>query len=152
MEISMNTIWSTYVQNIGTLYDSRSLRFSDFFQSKYKEIFEIEDKKKILEIGCGPGAFAESLSRWYRNAEIFGMDRDSNFITFASKKAPQVHFSEGDATELPFEEESFDVTISNTVVEHIEPSKFYGEQYRVLKENGVCLVLSARKGINISAP
>ena len=48
MEISMNTIWSTYVQNIGTLYDSRSLRFSDFFQSKYKEIFEIEDKKKIL--------------------------------------------------------------------------------------------------------
>ena len=46
----MNTIWSTYVQNIGTLYDSRSLRFSDFFQSKYKEIFEIEDKKKILEI------------------------------------------------------------------------------------------------------
>ena len=148
----MNTIWSTYVQNIGTLYDSRSLRFSDFFQSKYKEIFEIEDKKKILEIGCGPGAFAESLSRWYRNAEIFGMDRDSNFITFASKKAPQVHFSEGDATELPFEEESFDVTISNTVVEHIEPSKFYGEQYRVLKENGVCLVLSARKGINISAP
>ena len=47
----MNTIWSTYVQNIGTLYDSRSLRLSDFFQSKYKEIFEIEDKKKILEIG-----------------------------------------------------------------------------------------------------
>ena len=148
----MNTIWSTYVQNIGTLYDSRSLRFSDFFQSKYKEIFEIEDKKKILEIGCGPGAFAESLSRWYRNAEIFGMDRDSNFIAFASKKAPQIHFLEGDATELPFESESFDVTISNTVVEHIEPSKFYGEQYRVLKENGVCLVLSARKGINISAP
>ena len=44
------------------------------------------------------------------------------------------------------------MTISNTVVEHIEPSKFYGEQYRVLKENGVCLVLSARRGINIAAP
>ena len=71
------------------------------------------------------------------------MDRDSNFIAFASKKAPQIHFLEGDATELTFESESFDVTISNTVVEHIEPSKFYGEQYRVLKENGVCLVLSA---------
>lgn len=38
---------------------------------------------------------------------------------------------------------SIPCTFSNTVSEHIEPSKFYGEQYRVLKENGVCLVLSA---------
>lgn len=148
----MNTIWSTYVQNIGTLYDSRSLRFSDFFKSKYADLFAIDDKKKILEIGCGPGALAESLDRWYPNAEVSAMDRDSNFIEFAKKKASHIQFLEGDATALPFENESFDVTISNTVAEHIEPSKFYGEQYRVLKENGVCLVLSARKGITISAP
>lgn len=148
----MNTIWSTYVQSIGTLYSSRCLRFSDQFQDKYIDAFAIDDKKKILEIGCGPGALAKSLSRWYPNAQIFGMDRDSNFIHFASQQAPHINFLEGDATKLPFENEYFDVTISNTVAEHIEPSKFYGEQYRVLKENGVCLVLSARKGVNISAP
>ena len=148
----MNTIWSTYVQNIGTLYNTRSLRFSDLFKDRYLDAFQIEDKQKILEIGCGPGALAESLSRWYPKYEISGIDRDSNFIDFAHKKSPHINFSEGDATDLPFENESFDVTISNTVAEHIEPSKFYGEQYRVLKENGVCLVLSARKGINIAAP
>lgn len=57
---------------------------------------------------------------------------------------------EGDATSLPFDDNTFDVTISNTVAEHIEPSKFYGEQFRVLKPGGVCLVLSSRKGININ--
>lgn len=148
----MNTIWSTYVQNIGTLYESRALRFSDVFKGKYKELFEIDDKKTILEIGCGPGALAESLARWYPNAQVSAMDRDSNFIEFAKKNTTHIQFYEGDATALLFENESFDVTISNTVAEHIEPSKFYGEQYRVLKEDGVCLVLSARKGINISAP
>lgn len=148
----MNTVWSTYIQNSGTLYESRSLRFSDFFEKKYKEIFAIEEKKKILEIGCGPGALAESLKRWYGNAEVTGIDKDSNFIAFAKKRAPQIHFMEGDATELPFEDGSVDVTISNTVAEHIEPSKFFGEQYRVLKETGVCLVLSARNGSNIPAP
>jgi len=121
------------------------------FKNQYTDVFGIDDNAKILEIGCGPGALAESLSRWYPLAQIYGLDRDSNFIEFAKKNAPQVHFSEGDATELPYENDSFDVTISNTVAEHIEPSKFYGEQYRVLKENGVCIVLSARKGINISA-
>lgn len=148
----MNTIWSTYVQSIGTLYNTRSLRFSELFRSKYKDVFKIDDKEKILEIGCGPGALAESLSRWYPDAQLSGVDRDSKFIEFATMRAPHINFIEGDATKLPFYNESFDVTISNTVAEHIEPSKFYSEQLRVLKENGVCLVLSARKRINISAP
>lgn len=148
----MNTIWSTYVQSIGTLYNTRVLRFSDMFKNKYTNAFSIDDKTKLLEIGCGPGALAESLARWYPNTQIHGIDRDSNFIEFARKTAPHIEFLEGDATELPFKSNTFDVTISNTVAEHIEPAKFYQEQYRVLKENGVCIVLSARKGINISAP
>lgn len=148
----MNTIWSTYVQGIGTLYNTRLLRFSDFFQRKYREVFGIDDKKRILEIGCGPGALAESLARWYPSAQVFGVDRDSNFIAFAKQQNPLIQYAEGDATALEFDNESVDVTISNTVAEHIEPSRFYGEQYRVLKEQGVCLVLSARRGINITAP
>lgn len=31
----MNTVWSTYIQKIGTLYNSHSLRFSDIFKEKY---------------------------------------------------------------------------------------------------------------------
>ncbi len=148
----MNTIWSTYVQGIGTLYNTRLLRFSDLFQRKYREAFRIDDKKQILEIGCGPGALAGSLARWYPEAQVFGVDRDSNFIAFAKQQNPAIQYAEGDATALAFKNDSVDVTISNTVAEHIEPSKFYGEQYRVLKENGVCIVLSARRGINIAAP
>lgn len=148
----MNTIWSSYIQSIGTLYTSRALRFADNFEERYKEAFAIADKSKILEIGCGPGALAESLSRWYPDSKIYGVDRDDNFVNFAREKVSGVEFFEGDATQLAFDDCSFDVTISNTVAEHIEPSKFYGEQYRVLKKNGVCLVLSSRRGINIPAP
>ncbi|MBR6522849.1 MAG: class I SAM-dependent methyltransferase [Oscillospiraceae bacterium] len=149
----MNNVWSSYVQGIDTLYLSRKLRFDDFFERKYKELFRIDESRKIkiLEIGCGPGALAMALSRWYPNAEITAIDRDSEFIRFAKMQGTSVNFMEGDATELPFEDNSFDVTISNTVSEHIEPSKFFGEQLRVLKPEGVCLVLSARRGINIAA-
>lgn len=58
---------------------------------------------------------------------------------------------EADAAALPFADNSIDVTISNTVQEHIEPSKFFGEQFRVLKPGGICLVLSARRGIQNTA-
>ena len=148
----MNTIWSTYIQGIGTLYQSRSLRFADLFKEKYVSAFDIGERKDILEIGCGPGALAQALHRWYPECSVTGIDRDSNFVEFAKQKAPDIMFAEGEATALAFEDGSFDVTISNTVAEHIEPSEFFCEQYRVLRKNGICLVLSARRGVNFYAP
>lgn len=149
----MNTLWSDYVQGIKTLYLSRKLRFDDIFFGQYKTLFDIDTERNlnILEIGCGPGALATSLHRWYPNAEITAIDRDSNFITYAKSSAPEINFLEGDAEKLPFCDCAFDITISNTVSEHIEPSKFFGEQMRVLKPGGICLVLSSRRGITSKA-
>ena len=150
----MNNIWSDHVQGIMTLYLSRKLRFDDVFFAQYDHLFSLDHNKemKILEIGCGPGALAEALHRWYPRAQITAIDRDSNFIAVAQKNIKDINFVEGDATHLPFENESFDVTISNTVQEHIEPALFWSEQRRVLKPGGVCLCLSARKGIRCTAP
>lgn len=149
----MNTIWSDYVQGVQTLYLSRKLRFNDCFSSQYEALFAIPREKEIsfLEIGCGPGAFAAALHRWYPRASITGLDRDSQFIRFAKDHVPDVGFLEGDATALPFQDGTFDVTLSNTVSEHIEHSKFFDEQYRVLKHGGICLVLSVRKSIHVPA-
>ncbi len=137
-----------------TLYLSRKLRFDDFFFAQYDRMFNLNPEKemKILEIGCGPGALAEALHRWYPKAQITAIDRDSGFISFAEKNIKGVHFMEGDAACLPFENDSFDVTISNTVQEHIDPAAFWSEQRRVLKPGGVCLCLSARKGLCLTAP
>lgn len=150
----MNTIWSEHVQGIMTLYLSRKLRFDDMFFDQYKRLFNLSrsTELKILEIGCGPGAFAESMHKWYPDAQITALDRDSNFISFAKANITGVHFIEGDAVQLPFEDQSFDVTISNTVLEHVEPTAFLGEQRRVLKPGGICLCLSARKGLCCVAP
>lgn len=149
----MNNIWSKQIQGPKTLYYSRKLRFDDMFKDRYKPAFALDENKplKILEIGCGPGALAGALHRWYPKAEITAIDRDSGLIEFAAEHEKGITFTEGDATCLPFENESFDAVISNTVCEHIEPCKFYGEQLRVLKNGGVCLVLSSRRGINAAS-
>ena len=147
----MNTVWSDLVQGTGTLYQSRALRFGDVMRQQYMQHFDLRQCRRLLEIGCGPGALADSLSRWYPDAEVIGLDRDSEFIRFAQDIAPAARFVEGDATALPFPDESFDATISNTVSEHVPTEPFYREQYRILTPGGVCLMLSARRGISIEA-
>ena len=74
----MNTTWSEHVQGINTLYMSRKLRFDDMFFDQYDKNFGLDREKelRILEIGCGPGALAEALKRWYPKAKITAVDRD----------------------------------------------------------------------------
>lgn len=143
----MNHFWSDRIQSIGTLDSSRKLRFSDRFQNAYTEFFRLEEGVRILEIGCGTGALCRALKRWYPSAEVVGLDRDDAFIDYARERNTGETYRKGDATALPFADGSFDVTISNTVSEHVEPSGFFGEQRRVLRDGGVCLLLSARRGI-----
>ncbi len=148
----MNTIWSTYVQKADMLHRTRTLRFADPFAAAYRAAFALGDGLDMLEVGCGTGALCQALRRWYPGAAIAGLDRDSTFIRFAAGLAPGVTFGEGDATALPFADGCFDVTLSHTVQEHVEPAAFFGEQRRVLRPGGVCLVLSARRGIHATAP
>ena len=143
----MNHFWSDRIQSIGTLDSSRKLRFSDRFQNAYTELFRLEEGARILEIGCGTGALCRALKRWYPSAEVVGLDRDDAFIDYARERNTGETYRKGDATALPFADGSFDVTISNTVSEHVEPSGFFGEQRRVLRDGGVCLLLSARRWI-----
>lgn len=150
----MHTIWSERIQSAAMLAASRRLRFDDRFRDRYLDAFALDaGHGRMLEVGCGPGALAGALRRWYPGAEITGLDRDSAFVAYAAAHEPGIAFCEGDAAALPFADGSFDVTISHTVAEHIEPSAFFGEQYRVLREGGVCLMLSSRGArINQTAP
>lgn len=140
----MSRTWSTFIQRPQTLYTSRALRFSDDRSAEWLAAFGLEDPKNILEIGCGPGALCGSLKRWYPDAAVAGLDLDAGFLDYARAHVKGVSFTEGDIASLPFESGSFDAVLSNTVAEHVEPSAFFGEQLRILKPGGVCVVMSVR--------
>ena len=154
MPDSRNTAWSDRVQGIDTLYYSRELRFSEPFGARFREVLPLtpDETGALLEVGCGPGALCQALHAWYSGMRIVGIDRDDAFILFAKEKAPEAEFLVGDAVRLPFDARTFDVTISHTVSEHVETAAFFGEQYRVLKPGGSCIVLSSRKSICVKAP
>ena len=150
--MDMTTFWSEQVQGIRTLYDSRLLRFDVRYDAQYLPQFALDGARRILEIGCGPGALCGALCRMYPYAAVTGIDRDANFVSFARAHVPHAVFQQGDAAALPYADGSFDATISNTVSEHIEHDAFFGEQHRVLREGGICVVLSTRSGFSVPAP
>ncbi len=141
----MNTYWSEYVQKTEELYLSRALKFHSGKIDKWINVMGLRDGMKILEVGCAGGLLCHRLKERLPNADVTGLDFDVGHIDFAKKKSEelklQCEFIAGDATELPFTDNSFDVCYSHTVINFCNPEKFVGEQYRVLKPGGRIIIM-----------
>ena len=141
----MNSYWSQYVQKTEELYLSRALKFHRGNIDKWASIMQLCDGMKILEVGCAGGLLCHRLKEHLPNAKITGVDLDVGHIDFAKKKAKELNlqcdFVAGDAAQLPFEDNSFDICYSHTVMNFCDPEKFVREQYRVLKPGGKMIVM-----------
>ncbi len=114
----------------------------------------------VLDIGCGLGGPCRMLAEEY-DCNTTGIDLSNEYIRTANELSKLVKlddkttFIQGDATQLPFEDQSFDVVWTQHVQMNIpNKKKFYSEIHRVLKPSGYFIyydILTKGKG-EISYP
>lgn len=92
---------------------------------------------KILNIGCGPGRSSQYLSVF---GNVTSIEYDKECCKFASERTG-LEIINGSITELPFQEESFDLVCAFDVIEHVEQDQLaVYEMKRVAKKNAVLLI------------
>ena len=100
-------------------------------------------EKKVLDAGCGIGLFSKYFED--AGAEVVGVDFSENMINVAKKLCQSAMFVSGDLTKLPFNDESFDVIYSSSVLIHIvddnEWKKAISELKRCIKMGGVLIFI-----------
>lgn len=103
----------------------------DELEAGYVERFGRDGE--VLEVGCGTGLVLSRIERFARRAQ--GVDLSPGMLERARTRGLSV--VEGSATELPFENESFDVTCSFKVLAHIpDIEKALSEMARVTRPGG----------------
>jgi len=109
-----------------------------------KELANSIDLKdlSVLDVGCGLGGPCRMLADEY-NCKTTGIDLSNEYIRTANKLSKLVNldekttFIQGDATSLPFEDNTFDIVWTQHVQMNIpNKRKFYSEINRVLKVGG----------------
>ena len=94
----------------------------------------------ILDVGCADGKMLELLLEEVKVHNYKGVDFDQKLINLANEDIKK-HLEVGNALNLRFKDNNFDVLISTAVIEHLEnPEKFLKESYRVLKEGGIIIL------------
>ena len=112
-----------------------------FFRDKMRAIHRIAPDRigpRLLEIGGGQSGLSKML---YPEAHVTNADLDPAFAEAPCNKQPGVEFRAADATDLPFEDASFDAVTMFDLLEHVpDDDAVAREALRVVRPGGVILV------------
>jgi SAM-dependent methyltransferase len=112
-----------------------------FYREKMRAIHRIapdESFREILEVGGGQSGLTALL---YPEAEVTNLDFDPSFADAPPNRRLRTTFVCGDATALPFDDQSFDAVTMFDLIEHVPDDRAaMAEALRVLRPGGYLLV------------
>ena len=83
---------------------------------------KIEPNSKVLDLCCGSGDLGRIIKKIQPSCDVIGVDFSPKMLEIARLKNPNITYWEIDATDLPFEKNSFDYIVMG-----------FGLQFRVYR-------------------
>lgn len=109
--------------------------------NKLLNLIKSSKSLRILDVGCGDGKNTSKIKQVCPNADIYGIDFFGEWLENAKKLGIHIKNVNLEKEKFPFEDNFFDIIISNMVIEHIDDLEFFiSEQSRVLKNNGKLII------------
>lgn len=124
----------------GEAYERMMGRWSRLVGEKFLDWLAAPKVQNWLDIGCGNGAFTETLIAKCSPAEVDAIDPSEAQLTFARKRiaANNVRFHVGDAQSLPFKSNTFDAATMALVISFVpDAAKAVSEMARVVRPGGL---------------
>ncbi|MFC0600179.1 ubiquinone/menaquinone biosynthesis methyltransferase [Streptomyces palmae] len=110
---------------------------------------------QLLDLATGTGVIALAAARRYPTATVTGADFSEEMLRRARTKpgANRVRWQHADATDLPFEDESFDGITEGYLLRNVSDlDTVLREQHRVLKPGGRMVILETCPPSGITKP
>ncbi|MEI4800709.1 class I SAM-dependent methyltransferase [Bacillus sp. NPDC077411] len=123
-------------------YTYTNRQATDSWTHMIQNIVDVKEKR-VIDIGCGGGIYTKQLAMMGA-AEVIGVDFSNQMIQAAKENCTHtsnVSFIQGDAYNIPFADETFDIVLSRAVIHHLDYiPKFLQEAYRILKRGGILIL------------
>lgn len=120
------------------------LLWNESMNKNVENIVSLLDRNKkavVLDVGCGDGKFTFQFKQRIECSKIIGIEGDKQRIIEAKHNGVDKIVDFDLEKKWPLPNKSFDVIVSNQVIEHIvNMDLFISEIYRLLKPGGYCVI------------
>lgn len=100
----------------------------------------IENPRKIIDIGCGPGNSTNILSKRWPDSKIVGIDNSAAMIESAKNNYPDIDWRIADASRIETNEK-YDIAFSNATIQWIpDQKKLLADLIDILEDNGALAI------------
>lgn len=97
---------------------------------------------RILDVGCGTGESTRFLRQHYKGTRVDGMDLSPGMLSVARRHDPQGTYFEGDVTEIPRPDASYDLVLTAFTFRNFpDHEASMREMVRVLAPGGRLVIL-----------
>jgi SAM-dependent methyltransferase len=123
----------------GAAYERYMGKWSQLAGKTFLNWLAPEPGLRWLDVGCGNGAFTETLVERCTPASVQGIDPSEAQLAFARTRSAShvAQFRQGDAMAQPFPNDSFDVAVMPLVIFFVpDPAKGVAEMARVVCPGG----------------
>lgn len=112
-------------------------RYAEPLAIQFAELAKVQPGQRALDVGCGPGALTAQLVDSLGPEAVSAIDPSAPFIAALRDRFPEVDIHSGTAEDLPFADDSFDVTLAQLVVHFMsDPVAGLREMARVTRHRG----------------
>jgi SAM-dependent methyltransferase len=119
-------------------YDRFMGRYSVPLAPQFANFSRVEAAKRVLDVGCGPGALTAELVGRLGPDAVVAVDPSEPFVAAARERHPGVSVQRAAAEQLPFGDQEFDAALAQLVVHFMkDPVAGLREMARVTREGGV---------------
>jgi SAM-dependent methyltransferase len=132
------SIWAS-----GAAYEPYVGRWSRLVAREFVAWLAVPPESRWLDVGCGTGALSATILALALPATVTGIEASEGYAAYAREQIRdgRARFQQGDAQALPFDDGSFEATVSGLVVNFLsEPSRGLAEMARVTRPGGVVAV------------
>ena len=129
------SIWAS-----GDAYEPYVGRWSRLVARDFLAWLAVPAESRWLDVGCGTGALSATILDLARPATLTGLDASEGYAAYARERVrdPRAAFRLGDAQALPFDDGSFDATVSGLMLNFLpDPARGLAEMARVTRPGGL---------------
>ena len=118
-------------------YDRYMGRHSAQLSPQLARFAGIAAGRRVLDVGCGPGALTAELVRQLGTQDVAAVDPSEAFVAAARDRFPAVDVRHAPAERLPFDDAVFDAALAQLVVHFMtDPVAGLAEMQRVTVSGG----------------